>query len=283
MAGDADVVRCAAPWPGAAAQPLEGIAVLGAGAWTPERICAASVTGMAPGDAVQILSGLSVAGVCVRTTTGEAWRSVLSALELRRLANLLRGAEHYRRLRLDPSRTELVVTMPIMPSYLDAELPNLTGHPGGYTTTSEAFLRVSQTASCRLVVMTPFIDQHGFEWLRRVLATTQSHVEKIIVLRDVDQYAAELAVHHAAWLRALNVSVRDYYLPHSSAEGRVLPVETFHAKIILADERLAYVGSANMLGSGDGTSLEAGVLIDGRAVTQIAGLVGGILRIARRL
>jgi hypothetical protein len=63
MPGDADVVRCAAPWPGAAAQLLEGLAVLGTGAWTPERICAASVTGMAPGDATQILSGLSVAGV----------------------------------------------------------------------------------------------------------------------------------------------------------------------------------------------------------------------------
>ena len=164
--------------------------------------------------------------------------------------------------------------MPIMPSYLEAELPSLTGHPGGYITTSDAFLRVSQAASCRLVVMTPFIDQHGFEWLRRVLGSTQPQVEKIIVLRDVDHYAAELGVHHAAWLQALNVSVRDYYLRHSGAEGRALPVETFHAKIILADERIAYVGSANMLGSGDGTSLEAGVLVDGRAVIQIAGLCG---------
>ena len=283
MPGDADVVRCTAPWPGAAAQLLEGLAVLGTGEWTPERICAASVTGMAPGDATQILSGLSVAGVCIRSATGEAWRSPLAAPELQRLAILLRGAEHHRRLRLDPSRTELVVTMPIMPSYLEAELTSLAGRPGGYTSTSEAFLRVSQAATCRLVVMTPFIDQLGFEWLRRVLETTQPQVEKIVVLRDVDQYAAELAVHHAAWLRALKVSVRDYHLSHSRAESRALPVETFHAKIILADERLAYVGSANMLGSGDGTSLEAGVLVDGRAVIQIAGLVGSVLRIARRL
>ena len=40
--------------------------MLGTGAWT----CAASVAGMAPGDATQILSGLSVAGVCVRSARG---------------------------------------------------------------------------------------------------------------------------------------------------------------------------------------------------------------------
>ena len=283
MSGDADVVRCAAPWPGAAAQLLEGLAVLGTGEWSLDRICAASVTGIVPGDAIQILSGLSIAGVCVRTATGEAWRSPLAATELRRLAVLLRGAEHYRRLRLDASRTELAVTMPIKPSYLEAELSSLPGRPGGYMSTSEAFLRVSQAATSRLVVMTPFIDQHGFEWLRRVLGTTPSGVEKVVVLRDIDRYAAEVAVHHAAWLHALEVSVRDYHLSHSGKEGRALAVETFHAKIILADERLAYVGSANMLGSGDGASLEAGVLVDGRAVVQIAGLVNGVLRIARRL
>lgn len=198
MPADADIVRCAAPWPGAAAQLLDGLAMLGTGEWTPERICAASVAGMAPGDATQILSGLSVAGVCVRTATGEAWKSALATSELRRLANLLRGAEHYRRLRRDPARIELAVTMPIAPSYLEAELPLLSSRPGGYISTSEAFLRVSQAATSRLVVMTPFINQRGFQWLRSVLETAQRSVKKIVVLRDIDQYAAELAVHHAA-------------------------------------------------------------------------------------
>ena len=284
MPGDADVVRCTAPWPGAAAQLLEGLAVLGTGEWTPERICAASVAGMAPGDATQILSGLSIAGVCVRTATGEAWKSGLATSELRRLANILRGAEHYKRLRRDhPARIELAITMPIAPSYLEAELPALSGRSGGYILTSEAFLRVSQAAISRLVVMTPFINQRGFQWLRSVFETAQRSVEKIVVLRDIDQYAAELAVHHATWLRALEVSVRDYHLPHPEEGSRALPVETFHAKIILADESVAYVGSANMLGSGGGTSLEAGVLIDGRSAIQIAGLVDAVLRVARRL
>ncbi len=283
MPGDADVIRCAAPWPAAAAQLLDGLALLGSGEWTPERICAASVAGMAPGDANQILSGLSIAGVCDRAVTGEAWKSSLAAAELQRLATLLRGAEHYRRLRLDPSRIELAVTMPIAPSFLEAELPMLAGRPGGYISTSEAFLRVCQAATARLVVMTPFIDQRGFEWLRTVLGSVQPKVEKIVVLRDVDRHAAEIAVHHAPWLRGFEVSIRDYHLSHPRNGRRVLPVETFHAKIILADQRLAYVGSANMLGSGDGASLEAGILVDGSGASQVASLVSAVLQIARRL
>jgi hypothetical protein len=39
----------------------------------------------------------------------------------------------------------------------------------------------------------------------------------------------------------MQVSVRDYHLSHSAAEGRALPIETFHAKVVVADDTLAYV------------------------------------------
>jgi hypothetical protein len=283
MSADADVIRCAAPWAGSAAQLLEAFAALGVGEWTPERLCAASVAGMAPGDAVQILVGLSLVGVCDRTATGEAWCSPLSIAELHRLATLLRGADHYRRLRLDPSSVSLAVTLPAAPSYLEGELPAPRSGPGAHLSTAEAFVRVAKAAVERFVIMTPFIDQRGFEWLRSLLVNVSARAEKILVLRDADQHAAALAVHHGAWLRELGVSIRDYYLSHPRDAGRTLPIETFHAKIVLADEELAYVGSANLLGSSDGASLEAGVLVDGPTVSHVAGLVAGVLRIARRL
>jgi phosphatidylserine/phosphatidylglycerophosphate/cardiolipin synthase-like enzyme len=195
----------------------------------------------------------------------------------------LRGADHYRRLRLDPSSVSLAVTLPAAPSYLEAELPIVRGSPGGHLSTAEAFARVAKAAVEKFVIMTPFIDQRGFEWLRSLLGNVSACTEKILVLRDADQHVAELAVHHGEWLRQLGVSVRDYYLSHPRNIGRALPVETFHAKIILADDRIAYVGSANLLGSGDGAALEAGVIVDGPAASHVAGLVAGILRIARQL
>lgn len=280
---DADVVRCSAPWPGLAAQLIEAMAVLSDEQCETERLCATVAAGLDPGDAVQVLTGLAAAGVCEQHATGDRWSSPLSKTELRRLAELLRGADHYRRLRLDAVSVELAVTMPLSPSLLGAQLGTSPGRPGGYLPTAEAFLRVSRAAQTRLVVMTPFLDRRGFGWLKEVVEAARPPAQKILVLRDADRYVVDLGVQHAAWLAVSAVSVRDYCLSHDHGSGRALPVETFHAKIVLADENLAYVGSANVLGTGEGASLEAGVLVDGRAAAQVARLVAGVLRIARRL
>ena len=63
--------------------------------------------------------------------------------------------------------------------------------------------------------------------------------QKIVILRNTDQNTVELGVQHAEWLRAMQVSVRDYYLPHDVASGRTLPIETFHAKLVVVDDTLA--------------------------------------------
>lgn len=132
---DADVVRCAAPWPGLAAQLIEAMAALGQKHWETERLCAAAAAGLNPGDAAQVLMGLAAAGICERHATGQSWSSPLASTELRRLAELLRGADHYRRLRLDAVSVELAVTMPMSPSLLGAQLETAPGRPGGYLST----------------------------------------------------------------------------------------------------------------------------------------------------
>ncbi len=283
MAGDTDVVRCASPWPGTAAQLIEGLAALGPGQWSCDRVCGAGGYAMHPGDAAPVLAGLAVAGVCARSEDGASWSTELSISELRRLATLLRGAEQYRRLRHEAAQLELVVTMPMAPSFLAMELPETPGRPGGYLSTAAALLRIARSARSCLIAMTPYIDSYGFGWLRTMFDAAAPEVQKILVLRDSEKHAVALAVHHGDWLRAHKVAVSDYCLPHPAGSGRALPLETFHAKIVLGDDRLAYVGSANLLGSGDGTSLEAGVLVEGNAALQVARLVDGILRIARRL
>lgn len=283
MADDADVVRCAAPWPGTAAQLVEGFAVLGPGQWHCERVCDAGTAATLPGDAVAVLAGLAVAGVCVRSDDGEQWSTELSASELQRLAVLLRGAEQYRRMRREAPQLELVVTMPMPPSFLASELPSTPGRPGGYLSTTAAMQRIARAARSRLVAMTPFIDSYGFGWLRTMFDAAAPEVEKVLILRDSEKHTIAISVEQGGWLRAQKVSVRDYFLAHPVGGQRTLPLETFHAKIVLADNQLAYVGSANLLGSGDGTSLEAGVLVDGAAAGQVSRLIDGILRVARSL
>src|SRR4029450_3215548 len=109
----------------------------------------------------------------------------------------LSGADHFRRMRLNPEAIELAVTMPLLPSYIEKELAATLGRPGGFLTTSAAFTRLAQAASRRLVVMTPFIDAGGFRWLRRMFEATPADCERIVVLRNTDKYMVELGVHHA--------------------------------------------------------------------------------------
>src|SRR6266568_1934143 len=283
MASDADIVRSAAPWPGTAARLLEGLAALGPGTWSLEQICRASGSGTELGHAAQVLAGLAASGVCTSATAEDSWLCEYAPAELLRLAHILTGADHFRRMRINPAITELAITMPLVPSYLEKELAATLGRPGGFLTTSAAFTRLAQAASRRLAVMTPFIDAGGFRWLRRVFEAAQPPCQKIVVLRNTDQYSVELGVQHADWLRALQVSVRDYHLSHAATTGRALPIETFHAKLIVADDTLAYVGSANLLTSSEGLSLETGLLVEGGAAVQVARLVDAVLRVARSL
>jgi hypothetical protein len=72
------------------------------------------------------------------------------------------------------------------------------------------------------------------------------------------------------------VDVLDYTLPVAGA------YETFHAKILLTDQNLAYVGSANMTAFVR-HSMELGIFTDGHAARVVACIVRGVERIATRL
>jgi hypothetical protein len=283
MPSDAEIVRCTAPWPGAAARLLEGFAALGPGTWSVEQICRASASGTEPGHAAQILAGLATSGVCASAEAEDSWSCGFAPAELLRLSNLLAGADHFRRMRLNPAVIELAITMPLVPSFLDKELAAASGRPGGILSTGAAFTRLAQAAVRRLVVMTPFIDSGGFRWLRRVFEAAPAECHKVLILRDTDRYAVELGVENADWLRSLRVSVHDYHLSHGDTSGRKLPIETFHAKLVVADETLAYVGSANLLSSSEGLCLETGFLVEGAAASDVARLVDAVLRVARAL
>jgi hypothetical protein len=173
--------------------------------------------------------------------------------------------------------------MPMAPSRLEQELAASAGRPGGYLTTAAAFTRIAQAAKRRLVVLTPFIDADGFLWLRRTFEAASWKTQKVLILREADRYAIELSVQHADWIKPMGISICDYRLAHPPAAGRPLPFETFHAKIVLADDGPTYVGSANFLGSSEALTLETGVLIEGRAAGQVARLIDAVLRVARAI
>ncbi|HVB78825.1 MAG TPA: phospholipase D-like domain-containing protein [Candidatus Binataceae bacterium] len=174
------------------------------------------------------------------------------------------------------ARARFVVTLPQGPSRLGAELLKLSG--ASFTTltnTSDAFLHLARRAQKRLVIMTPFIDTAGAAWAADIFEAT-SATGKILVIRD----SAELEACGQEGLRLRNAaqSIFDYTFQHERSEGRP-EIETFHAKIVLADGIAAYVGSANFLYRSREANLECGFLLEGDAVSAVAVLIEAVLNI----
>jgi phosphatidylserine/phosphatidylglycerophosphate/cardiolipin synthase-like enzyme len=80
-------------------------------------------------------------------------------------------------------------------------------------------------------------------------------------------------------LAAKGVRVLGYAIAHDPAL-RNPAIETFHAKILLADDNKAYIGSANMTRWSRDFSLECGVIIRGPGIKPVATLVEAMMKIS---
>lgn len=124
--------------------------------------------------------------------------------------------------------------------------------------------------------MTPFFDGKGAAWLKELLALVVPGVERVLVLRSLEDstrkdYPAGFD-HLAPWLQSEGVKVFNYSLSRP-AGGR----ETFHAKAVLCDRTSAYLGSSNLNTASLEHSMEMGVLLRGRAAAGVANVVDAVL------
>jgi hypothetical protein len=174
------------------------------------------------------------------------------------------------------ARARFVVTLPPEPSHIGRQLQRMAAT--SFTTltdTKDAFLHLARRAKERLVIMTPFIDPPGASWAADIFEATTA-TKKILILREADQLTA--CGTAADRLKKLISHVFDYSLG-AIHDGQVTSIETFHAKIVLADGVAAYVGSANFLYRSREKNLECGFLMEGDAVTPVATLVEALLAI----
>jgi phosphatidylserine/phosphatidylglycerophosphate/cardiolipin synthase-like enzyme len=81
-------------------------------------------------------------------------------------------------------------------------------------------------------------------------------------------------------LSAAGVAIHEYFRERVTKGRGRHAAETFHAKIVLADQVAAYVGSANFLRSSKELSLECGVLLEGQTVKQVHDVVQSMLQIS---
>ena len=179
----------------------------------------------------------------------------------------LLGAAAMRRYGRPESSAEAVVTLPVQPSKIEEKLPANGIAYVRLVDTDNAFLKIAQRSVQRLTVMSPFLNEEGVEWVIRLFEATKAP-EKLLIVRQRRKVEHFLRPR-ADDLRRLKVRIIDYFVPLD--EG----FETFHCKVVMADEDVAYVGSANLLIYGR-RSMELGVLTEGAVVKPIANLLRAV-------
>ncbi len=169
------------------------------------------------------------------------------------------------------SRATAVVTMPSTAGLMENALPRTGLSHSALLPSDVAFEMIADAAESSLTILTPFLNPDGLSRVLELFDRT-SAPHKTLIVREKGG-ARQTALSRACDIADLGVVVRDYTL--KLARG----YETFHAKVVLADQSLAYVGSANMT-KYEQNSVELGVLMDGKAARTIASVVRAIELVA---
>ena len=195
------------------------------------------------------------------------------------LATSLEAVALYRgQVHADLDVVEVVLTPPGKPSQLGDAL-RMRGRVEADLEHTEAIMRhLAAQAVTRFVVLSPFIDAGGMNNLVGLFTATRSNVQRVLVTRFPNGEMPPSL--HSAYptLVALGVNVHNYWLQRAGGG-----YETFHAKLLLADASMAYLGSANMTQASLSLSMELGTFLQGNSVATLGRIVDTILSIAPRL
>lgn len=250
------------------------------GAADVRRICTASgIAQSRTGEALEFLKAAAGFGL-VEQISELTWR-VTQAQVLAELAPLFQAVHIYRtKIHQDADTVEVVLTKPPNPSQLVKTLEGMLLGTWGLLDTREVLPSIAENATERFVVMTPFLDQVGGEILLALFKHVSPSVRKQLILRaTADGLLPPGYLANVGQLSGLGVETYNFRLEKTEATG----METFHAKVVLADDTKAYVGSSNMNKWSFQYSLELGLLVSGKAASRIGQVVNAVMKVSTRL
>lgn len=233
--------------------------------------------------AQEVLSAAALVGLLAAVPGGVVPAGHLPEV-FRRLALALYAVEHYKAVvHRDATIARVVLTKPPRPCALEDQLSKLGWRTYDLEPTEHAFLRMVQQAKSRVVVMSPFFDVKGALWLKELFTQVPAGVDRKLVLRSLEEpgrsdYPQGFDML-GPWLAGEAVQVFNYSLPRAPSPGR----ETFHAKVVLCDDDVAYVGSSNLNAASLEHSMEMGVAMEGKAARDVAMVVEAVLKSAARM
>jgi len=182
--------------------------------------------------------------------------------------------------RKQPTTVQPLVTLPADPSF-DSVMP----HDLGFKWLMPELSAAISQADDQIQILMPFFETDGFEQLEPALI---SALDRGVSVTIIARYLSDKQSHNYSVLSNFVDRCRDSGTPLSRLElidytawrggdetgqDGDQPSFTLHAKIMLFDSDSAYIGSANVTDYGFERYLEAGVLLNGPAVTSFHDLV----------
>jgi len=225
-----------------------------------------------------VLEALLEAGLLSRMQDGIAL--TVPKNDALRHAAVLRGVAYARYRQRDANQVEITLSPPAHPSRLMEMLPKQGFSWTRLYDTKDSLIELASQAERRLVIISPFLDREGLEWIGQLFeATAKKSIERIMIVRGRDQTETDVLIKHHSQLATWGVDILTYAISHDPA-FRSPAIETFHAKILLADGNKAYIGSANMTRWSRDFSMECGVILRGPSVKPVATLVEAMIKIS---
>jgi phosphatidylserine/phosphatidylglycerophosphate/cardiolipin synthase-like enzyme len=199
-----------------------------------------------------------------------------------RYATVLRGVAFAQHRQRDANSVDITLSPPASPSRLMETLPKAGFSWARLFDTKDSLIELASRSQRRFVIVSPFLDDEGLRWISALFEAARGATERLLIVRGRDDTELSVLRSHAQALAGWDARILSYAVAHDPAV-RAPVIETFHAKILVADDNRAYIGSANMNRWSRDVSMECGVIVSGPCVRPVATLVDAIVSIAEPL
>ena len=190
---------------------------------------------------------------------------------------LLNGARLYRaRVHHDSDLVDVVLTAPPAPSKVSLQLESMLEGTVGFRDTRQLLPAIAESAHRSFIIMTPYLDSLGAQVVRQLFERTPAPDRCLVLRSNKDGSPPDGLMTIQDELERRCVDVINFRIDRPDSTS----TETFHAKVVLADDTAAYVGSSNMNQWSFEYSLELGLLVRGKAAARISMLLRAIRSVA---
>lgn len=166
----------------------------------------------------------------------------------------------------DPPETNLLATIPDDSAISADPFDNLLTE----------LVELIKTAETHLWLVSPYLSEPAFERLRPALQTATDRGATISVLTRYLTYGSDDYEFNRDFARCI---LSDPQIAPQTTLYEYVNDETwdtFHAKVVIADQKQAYLGTANVTGTGFMRNLELGVLFKNESVADLANVFNSL-------